>query len=91
MNKKVLIDRITENVDLKKKDVKSVVENCFDEIIAALKKEGKVHLVGFGSFELRERPEREGRSPITHEKIIIPASKYVGFKAGSKLKGTVRG
>jgi DNA-binding protein HU-beta len=91
MNKKVLIDRITERVDITKKDVSLLVEVCFDELVEALKKEEKVNIVGFGSFEVRHRAAREGRSPVDHDKIIIPPSKYVGFKSGSMLKKVVKG
>ncbi|MDD4527712.1 MAG: HU family DNA-binding protein [Candidatus Margulisbacteria bacterium] len=91
MNKKVLIDKITERVDMTKKDVAYFIDVCFDEIIEALKKEKNVNLVGFGSFEVRHRAAREGRSPIDHSKITIPSSNYVGFKSGSALKKAIRG
>ncbi len=89
MNKKVLIDRITERVDISKKDVSLLVEVCFDEIIDSLRRGESVGIVGFGSFEVRHRDAREGRSPINHDKIIVPSSNYVGFKAGSELKKAV--
>ncbi len=91
MNKKVLIDRVTERVDITKKDVSLLIEVCFDEIVEALKKEESVNLVGFGCFEVRHRSSREGRSPVSHEKIMIPSSNYVGFKAGSILKKAIKG
>ena len=91
MNKKVLIDRVTERVDITKKDVGLLIEVCFDEIIDALKKEEKVNIVGFGSFDVRHRSAREGRSPVTHDKIDIPQSNYVGFKSGSVLKKAIKG
>ena len=91
MNKKALIDRITERMDITKKDVSLLVEICFDEILEALKKDEKVNLVGFGSFEVRHRSSREGRSPIDHDKILIPASNYVGFKSGATLKKVIKG
>ena len=90
MNKKKLIDKITERVNLKKKDVGVVVDICFEEIMKTIKDEGRVNLVGFGSFELRHRPSREGRSPVDHQKIMIPSSYYVGFKSGSVLKKIVK-
>jgi DNA-binding protein HU-beta len=90
LNKKLLIDRVTEKVDLKKKEVALVMDVIFDEIVMSLKKDGKVNLVGFGSFEVRNRLSREGRSPIDHKKITIPPSKYVGFKAGTTLKKQIR-
>ncbi|MGN0983940.1 MAG: HU family DNA-binding protein, partial [Gemmiger sp.] len=50
----------------------------------------KVSLVGFGTFEVRERPERKGRNPQTKEEITIPASKLPAFKAGKALKDAVQ-
>jgi DNA-binding protein HU-beta len=90
LNKKELINKISEKVDIQKKDVQEVVEICFHEIINAIKAEKKVTIVGFGNFELKHRKSREGRSPVNHQKILIPASNYVGFKAGSILKKTIK-
>lgn len=91
MNKKSLVNKITEKVNIKKKEVEQVVDICFEEIIASLAKEETVNLVGFGNFEVRYRASREGRSPLDHSKIIIPSSNYIGFKSGSVLKKAIKG
>ena len=90
VNKKQLIDRVHEYVDCHKSMVKKVVENLLEEMEKELINGGKVHLVGFGSFECRRKPAREGRDPINHEKIHIPSSIHVGFKMGNKLKTQLR-
>ena len=62
-----------------------------DAITDSLKKGDKVQLVGFGTFEVRERGARTGRDPRTNKEIKIPASKAPAFKAGKALKDTVNG
>ena len=89
MNKKEFIATIAEKVELSKKDTEKVV-NAFTEVVKEeLKKDGKIQLVGFGTFEVSERSEREGRNPATGEKLIIPACKVPKFKAGKALKDAV--
>ena len=92
MTKKDLIENImgrVENTDLKKKDVEAVFDAVIDTFKSALANGEKVQLIGFGTFEVRDRAARSGRNPMTGETIQIAASKNVSFKAGSELKGLV--
>ncbi len=89
MNKADLINAAAEKAGLSKKDTEAAVNATIDVITAALKKGDKVQLVGFGSFETRERAARIGRNPKTKETIKIPASKVPAFKPGKALKDTV--
>lgn len=92
MTKKDLIENImgrVENTDLKKKDVEAVFDAVIDTFKSALANGEKVQLIGFGTFDVRERAARSGRNPMTGETIQIAASKNVSFKAGSELKGLV--
>ena len=90
MNKQQLIDKVTETVDVDKKDVKKIIENTLDILIEELSNKKTVNLVGFGAFETRLRKAKVGTDPLTHQKINIPENCYVGFKMGSKLKQKVR-
>ncbi len=90
MNKKELIDRVTELVDLKKFEVKEVVDIMVEEMEKELAKGKTVSLVGFGNFSPRYKASREGRDPKTHKKIIIPSAVHIGFKMGQKLKTMVK-
>ena len=89
MNKAELINAVAEQACMSKKDTDTVVTAALDTIAAALKEGDKVQLVGFGSFEVKNRAERIGRNPKTKEAITIPASKVPVFKAGKALKDTV--
>ena len=90
ISKAELVDMITESTGLKKKDVKTVVDGAIESITTSLSKGSKIQLTGFGTFEVRERQERQGVRPGTTEKITIPASKYPAFKAGKALKESVK-
>jgi len=74
---------------LSKKDAAKAVETVFSTITDALKEGGKVQLIGFGNFEVRERSARKGRNPQTGAEIDIPASKVPAFKPGKALKDAV--
>lgn len=89
MNKKELIDLVAEKADLSKKTSESAVASIIEGISDALAKGEKVQLVGFGTFEVRQRQAREGRNPSTGEKIKIAAQKVPAFKAGKALKDKV--
>ena len=89
MNKAQFIDAVAEAGNLSKKDAAVAVNAVTDAIIAALKAGDKVQLVGFGTFEVKERAAREGRNPKTGEKITIDASKCPAFTAGKALKDSV--
>ena len=90
MNKTELINAIAENANLSKKDAEAAV-NAFTSVVAdALKKGEKVQLIGFGSFEVKERSARVGINPLTREKIEIAASKVPAFVAGKGLKDAIK-
>ncbi len=86
MNKTELVAAIAEQTQLSKKDAEAALKAFTDVVADELKKGGKVQLVGFGTFEVSERGEREGRNPQTGETMIIKASKSPKFKAGKALK-----
>ena len=89
MNKAELVTKVAEKAGVSKKDAEKVVVAVFDSIQAALKDGDKVQLVGFGTFETRERGARTGRNPRSGETIQIPASKVPAFKAGKAFKDAV--
>lgn len=86
MNKTELVAAIADQTQLSKKDAEAAVKAFTDVVADELKKGGKVQLVGFGTFEVSERGEREGRNPQTGETMLIKASKSPKFKAGKAFK-----
>ena len=91
MNKNELIAAVAEKCDITKKDAEKAVTAFTDVIYDALAKGEKVQLVGFGSFEVKERAAHKGHNPITKQEIMVPATKTPFFKAGKLLKDSVRG
>lgn len=89
MNKTELVSSVAEKSDLTKKDAEKVVNAVFASIEEALASGDKVQLVGFGTFEVRERAARTGRNPKTGDPIEIAAAKVPAFKAGKALKDAV--
>lgn len=89
MNKAELIDAVAEATDLNKATATRAVDAMLSGIAGALKKGEQVALVGFGTFEVRERAARTGRNPQTGETINIKAAKAPAFKAGKALKDAV--
>ena len=89
MNKTELVAAIAEKTELSKKDAEKALKAFTDVVAEELKKGEKVQLVGFGTFEVAERPARDGRNPLTGKAMKIPASKSPKFKAGKALKDTV--
>ena len=89
MNKVELVAAIAEKSELTKVDAEKVLKAFIDTVTDQLKNGGKVQLVGFGTLEVGERAERQGRNPKTGEAITIPASKSPKFKAGRSLKDIV--
>ena len=89
MNKSDLIDSVAGDADVSKAEAARVVDAVIDSITRALKKGDTVTLVGFGTFQVRERAARSGRNPKTGETIKIDASKNPAFKAGKALKDAV--
>jgi DNA-binding protein HU-beta len=90
VNKSELVDLVAEKAGMSKKDSEKAVKAVLDSIADGLVKGDKVQLVGFGTFEVRSRKEREGRNPATGEKIKIKALKVPAFKPGKALKEKVK-
>jgi DNA-binding protein HU-beta len=89
MNKGDFVAGVADAAELSKSDAANAVDAMISVITKALKKGDSVTLVGFGTFEVRERAERQGRNPKTGEAIKINASKNPSFKAGKALKDAV--
>ena len=89
MNKVELIAAVAAKAGLSKKDAERAIAAVVESIEEALVKGDKVQLIGFGTFEVRERAARVGRNPQTKEEIQIDASKQPVFKAGAALKKAV--
>ncbi len=90
MNKSDLIQAVAEKSGLTKKDSASAIDAILDGITDSLVNGENVQLIGFGTFEVRSRKEREGRNPATGEIMKIEASKVPAFKAGKALKDKVK-
>lgn len=90
MTKTELIAAVAAKTELSKKDADKAVNAVVNAITEALKAGEKIQLVGFGTFEVRERAAREGKNPATGETIQIAASKVPAFKAGKALKDAVK-
>ncbi|MBV7508862.1 HU family DNA-binding protein [Bacillus sp. sid0103] len=90
MNKAELVNAVATQSELTKKDATKAVDVLFETISHTLAKEEKIQLIGFGTFEVRERAARTGRNPQTGEEIQISASKIPAFKAGKELKEAVK-
>ncbi|MGN1138346.1 MAG: HU family DNA-binding protein [Ruminococcus sp.] len=91
MNKTELIAAVAEKSGLSKKDAEKALSATIETIIDAVKADDKVQLVGFGTFEQRQRNARTGINPRTGENIEIAASKVPAFKAGAAFKNAVNG
>lgn len=89
MNKAELVKAMSDETNLTQKDVEKVLNSFVNQVSSALAKNDKVQLVGFGTFETRERAERTGRNPQTGAEMKIPASVVPAFKAGKSLKEKV--
>ena len=89
MNKTELIAAVAEKAEISKKDAEKAVKAFTDAVAEELAKGGKVQLVGFGNFEVSERPAREGRNPRTGEIMTIAASKTPKFNPGKALKDEI--
>ncbi|HZJ85167.1 MAG TPA: HU family DNA-binding protein [Syntrophomonadaceae bacterium] len=89
VNKTDLVNEVAAKTGMTKKDVDKIVNAFFSSVEDALKSGDKVQLIGFGTFEVRDRQERKGRNPQTGEEITIAATKVPAFKAGKALKEAV--
>ena len=89
MNKTELIAAVAEKAEISKKDAEKAVKAFTDVVSEELVNGGKIQLVGFGTFEVSERPAREGRNPRTGETMTIAATKTPKVKVGKALKDMV--
>ena len=89
MNKTELVAAIADKAEISKKDSEKALKAFVDVVTAELKKEEKIQLVGFGTFEVSKRAAREGRNPQTGKTMKIEACKAPRFKAGKALKDAV--
>src|SRR3990167_3348128 len=90
MNRTELIDFVSEKAELTKESAVRALDAVLEGIAASLKNGDPVVLVNFGTFTVKLRAAREGRNPVTGEKIQIKEAKVVGFKAGKALKDAVK-
>ena len=89
MNKTEFIAAIAEEAGLSKTDAAKAVKAFTDVVVEEMKKGEKIQLVGFGTFEVSKRPERQGINTATKEKITIAAANVPKFKAGAALKNAL--
>ncbi len=89
MNKTELIEVVSSKAEITKAEAANVINATFDAINEGLVSDGKVVLVGFGTFEVRTRSARVGRNPRTNEQIKIAASRVPAFKPGKAMKESV--
>ena len=89
MNKSDLVAAIAEKAEMSKKDAEKALKAFEDVVTEELTNNGKVQLVGFGTFDVAERAAREGRNPQTGEAMPIPPSKAPRFKAVKDLKDAI--
>ena len=90
MNKTDLVNTVAAQAEQTKEDAKKAVDALLETISTTLAKEEKIQLVGFGTFEVRDRAARTGRNQQTGEELQIAASKVPAFKAGKELKEAVK-
>lgn len=89
MNKSELIEVMAQKTRLTKKDCEAALNASITAITDALKSGDRVQLVGFGTFEVKQRAARTARNPKTNEPVAIPASKLPMFKPGKALKEAI--
>jgi len=90
MNKTELVATLAKKAEVSKKDAEKVLNAFIETVQDAVKTDDKVQLVGFGTFESRERAAREGKNPQTGEKIKIAACKVPAFKVGKAFKDMLK-
>lgn len=89
MNKKELINTVSEKTELSKKDSEKAVAAVFEAITESLTRGEKVQVAGFGAFDVKQRAERSAVNPRTKAPIVVPAAKIPQFKAAKVLKEAV--
>jgi len=90
MNKTELVNAVATKTGLTKQDTKKAVNALFETISKTLARGERIHLIGFGKFEVRERADRTGCNPQTGEEINIPAFKFPAFKPGKEFREAVK-
>ena len=90
MNKAEFISEVAKKSNFSKKNAECAVNSVIQTIIETLSQGDKLQLIGFGTFEVRDRAERQGRDPRTNAPITIPASKVPVFRAGKAFKSSVK-
>ncbi len=90
MTKKDIVLKVSDDSNLKQRDVKKIVQRTFDCIIDALARGEKIELRNFGVFKIKQRRSRTGRNPRTNQVIPVPPRKVVVFKAGLEMKQKIR-
>ncbi|OAV66082.1 DNA-binding protein [Bacteroidales bacterium Barb6] len=90
MNKTEFVNAISDKSGLSKADAKKAVDAFIETVTEELKQDGKIALLGFGTFSVTEKAARQGVNPKTKEPISIPARKAVKFKVGSELNETIK-
>lgn len=91
MNKKELVNAVKDNMGVTRKEAEAAVGSVLDAIVDGMVNDGKVSLVGFGTFSVADRAARTCRNPQTGEAIEVPAKKAPKFKASANLKDAVNG
>jgi len=89
VNKAELVDLIADKADISKASAARVLDATLEGVVAALRDGDQVALVGFGTFSVKQRAERQGRNPKTGEPMTIVASRSVGFKPGKSLRDAI--
>ncbi|NLZ47116.1 MAG: HU family DNA-binding protein [Clostridiales bacterium] len=89
MTKTELVNLIAEKGEYSKKDAEKALSTVINSISDTLANGEKISLVGFGTFEVKDRKEKQGINPATKEKITVPARKVAAFKPGKALKEAV--
>lgn len=89
LTKADIVESIAEKVDIDKNDIKSLVDQIFEEIRISLESGENVRISGFGNFLLRDKSVRPGRNPKTGKEVDITARRVVSFKSGQKLRARV--
>jgi DNA-binding protein HU-beta len=90
MTKAELIEAVAKEIDQPKKTVAKIIDETFDQIARAIKKEKRFWVPGFGTFSVRRRKAREGFNPRTNAPMKIPAMRSIGFRAAPELKEEIQ-
>jgi integration host factor subunit beta len=89
MTKADLVEEVVKAADVSKKHAETIVNTVFSSIVAALRREDKIELRGFGSFRVRRRRSRQGRNPKTGDRVEVPEKRIPYFKPGKELKDLI--